>query len=50
MAADPKDGRRPASAPLARMIASSRFFVLVATVSLFLAFMAVMVSTIITLV
>ena len=30
------------------MIASSRFFVLVATVSLFLAFMAVMVSTIIT--
>jgi uncharacterized membrane protein YqhA len=30
------------------MVASSRFFVLVATVSLFLAFMAVMVSTIIT--
>jgi len=30
------------------MVASSRFFVLVATVSLFLAFMAVLVSTIIT--
>jgi uncharacterized membrane protein YqhA len=30
------------------MVASSRFFVLIATVSLFLAFMAVMVSTIIT--
>jgi uncharacterized membrane protein YqhA len=45
--ADPADERRPQSAPLARMIASSRFFVLVATVSLFLAFMAVMVSTII---
>jgi uncharacterized membrane protein YqhA len=45
--ADPADGRRLRSAPLARMIASSRFFVLVATVSLFIAFMAVMVSTII---
>jgi len=45
--ADPQDERRPPSAPLARMIASSRFFVLVATISLFLAFMAVMVSTII---
>jgi len=32
---------------IARMVASSRFFVLVATVSLFLAFMAVMVSTLI---
>jgi uncharacterized membrane protein YqhA len=32
---------------IARMVASSRFFVLVATVSLFLAFMAVMVSTMI---
>ena len=30
-----------------RMVASSRFFVLIATISLFLAFMAVMVSTII---
>jgi uncharacterized membrane protein YqhA len=48
VAADPEETRRPPSAPLARMIASSRFFVLVATVSLFLAFMAVMVSTIIT--
>jgi len=38
--------RRP-SALVGRMVASSRFFVLVATVSLFLAFMAVMVSTII---
>jgi len=27
------------------MVASSRFFVLIATISLFLAFMAVMVST-----
>jgi uncharacterized membrane protein YqhA len=33
---------------IARMVASSRFFVLIATLSLFLAFMAVMVSTIIT--
>jgi uncharacterized membrane protein YqhA len=32
---------------IGRMVASSRFFVLIATVSLFLAFMAVMVSTII---
>jgi uncharacterized membrane protein YqhA len=32
---------------VARMVASSRFFVLIATVSLFLAFMAVMVSTLI---
>ena len=47
MNADPQDERRPLSAPLARMVASSRFFVLVATISLFLAFMAVMVSTII---
>lgn len=36
------------SSVIPRMVASSRFFVLVATVSLFLAFMAVMVSTIIT--
>ena len=47
MNTDPADERRPPSAPLARIIASSRFFVLVATISLFLAFMAVMVSTII---
>jgi uncharacterized membrane protein YqhA len=39
--------RRPPSDLVGRMVASSRFFVLVATVSLFLAFMAVMVSTII---
>jgi uncharacterized membrane protein YqhA len=38
--------RRP-SAVVARMVASSRFFVLIATISLFLGFMAVMVSTII---
>ncbi len=38
--------RRP-SVFVGRMVASSRFFVLVATISLFLAFMAVMVSTII---
>ena len=38
--------RKP-SVFVGRMVASSRFFVLVATVSLFLAFMAVMVSTII---
>lgn len=38
---------RPQSSVIPRMVASSRFFVLVATVSLFLAFMAVMVSTII---
>ena len=47
MAADPADGRRPPSDLIGRMVASSRFFVLLATVSLFLAFMAVMVSTII---
>jgi uncharacterized membrane protein YqhA len=38
--------RRP-SVFIGRMVASSRFFVLIATLSLFLAFMAVMVSTII---
>ena len=48
MAADPEDGRRPPSELIGRMVASSRFFVLIATLSLFLAFMAVMVSTIIT--
>jgi uncharacterized membrane protein YqhA len=37
--------RRP-SVLVGRMVASSRFFVLIATISLFLAFMAVMVSTI----
>jgi uncharacterized membrane protein YqhA len=48
------DGRRHQGAErressvIPRMVASSRFFVLLATVSLFLAFMAVMVSTIIT--
>ncbi len=47
MAADPTEGRRPPSNLIGRMVASSRFFVLVATVSLFLAFMAVMVSTMI---
>jgi uncharacterized membrane protein YqhA len=47
VAADREDGRRPPSDMIGRMVASSRFFVLVATVSLFLAFMAVMVSTII---
>ena len=47
MAADPEDGRRPPSDMIGRMVASSRFFVLIATLSLFLAFMAVMVSTII---
>ena len=41
------DTRRPPSQMIGRMVASSRFFVLIATVSLFLAFMAVMVSTII---
>ncbi|HEY5168371.1 MAG TPA: YqhA family protein, partial [Thermoleophilia bacterium] len=40
-------GRRPPSPTIGRMVASSRFFVLVATLSLFLAFMAVMVSTMI---
>jgi uncharacterized membrane protein YqhA len=44
--APPKEARR-SSYVVGRMVASSRFFVLVATVSLFLAFMAVMVSTII---
>jgi uncharacterized membrane protein YqhA len=44
--AGPDEERRP-SPLVGRMVASSRFFVLVATVSLFLAFMAVMVSTII---
>ena len=48
MAADPEDGRRPPSDMIGRMVASSRFFVLIATLSLFLAFMAVMVSTIVT--
>ena len=47
MSAAPEDGRRPPSDMIGRMVASSRFFVLMATVSLFLAFMAVMVSTII---
>jgi uncharacterized membrane protein YqhA len=47
VAAGPQDGRRPPSDMIGRMVASSRFFVLLATVSLFLAFMAVMVSTII---
>jgi uncharacterized membrane protein YqhA len=46
--AEPEDGRRPPSPTIGRMVASSRFFVLIATVSLFLAFIAVMVSTIIT--
>lgn len=41
---------RGQSSVIPRMVASSRFFVLVATISLFLAFMAVMVSTIITVV
>lgn len=35
------------SAIVPRMVASSRFFVLIATISLFLAFMAVMVSTLV---
>jgi uncharacterized membrane protein YqhA len=38
---------REPSVFIGRMVASSRFFVLIATLSLFLAFMAVMVSTII---
>jgi uncharacterized membrane protein YqhA len=45
--AEPEDGRRPPSDLIGRMVASSRFFVLIATLSLFLAFMAVMVSTMI---
>ena len=48
VAAEPEDGRRPPSPTIGRMVASSRFFVLIATLSLFLAFMAVMVSTLIT--
>ncbi len=39
--------RREVSPTIGRMVASSRFFVLVATISLFLGFMATMVSTII---
>jgi uncharacterized membrane protein YqhA len=42
----PEDRSKP-SELVGRMVASSRFFVLIATLSLFLAFMAVMVSTII---
>jgi uncharacterized membrane protein YqhA len=42
----PKERRKP-SLLVGQMVASSRFFVLIATISLFLAFMAVMVSTII---
>ena len=45
--ADPAEERRRPSELVGRMVASSRFFVLLATISLFLAFMAVMVSTII---
>ena len=41
-----QEPRRP-SAMIGRMVASSRFFVLIATISLFLAFMAVMVSTLV---
>jgi len=48
MGAEPTEERRPPSELIGRMVASSRFFVLIATLSLFLAFMAVMVSTIIT--
>jgi uncharacterized membrane protein YqhA len=47
VSAEPVDGRRPPSDIIKRMVASSRFFVLIATLSLFLAFMAVMVSTIV---
>jgi uncharacterized membrane protein YqhA len=47
VSADPPEGRRKPSELVGRMVASSRFFVLIATISLFLAFMAVMVSTII---
>ena len=43
----PQEERRKPSVLVGQMVASSRFFVLIATVSLFLAFMAVMVSTII---
>ena len=42
----PKERRKP-SVLVGEMVASSRFFVLIATISLFLAFMAVMVSTIV---
>jgi uncharacterized membrane protein YqhA len=45
--ADPQEERRRPSELIGRMVASSRFFVLLATISLFLAFMAVMVSTMI---
>ena len=47
MSPDPSGERRKPSVLIARMVASSRFFVLLATISLFLAFIAVMVSTII---
>ena len=47
MNADSPNERRRPSELVGRMVASSRFFVLLATISLFLAFMAVMVSTII---
>jgi uncharacterized membrane protein YqhA len=48
VAAPPEQhSRRPPSQMIGRMVASSRFFVLVATLSLFLAFMAVMISTMI---
>ncbi len=47
MKADPPEERRRPSELIGRMVASSRFFVLLATISLFLAFMAVMVSTIV---
>ncbi len=46
MKADPTEHRRRPSGLVARMVASSRFFVLLATISLFLAFTAVMVSTV----
>ena len=46
MNADQTDQRRQPSELVGRMVASSRFFVLLATISLFLAFMAVMVSTV----
>ncbi|MCX6372728.1 MAG: YqhA family protein [Actinobacteria bacterium] len=47
MNADPPEEDRRPSGLVGQMVASSRFFVLLATISLFLAFMAVMVSTII---
>jgi len=46
VSAESPEERRPSSQLVGRMVASSRFFVLLATISLFLAFMAVMVSTI----